>query len=80
MKRSILNLGRTPLKRRLVAAMLLVGTAIVTSVLRSEGNQRWFDLITNVVIALVALGLLHLRWRSRERKIVTPEKARDIFS
>lgn len=66
--------------RRIIAAVLLVGTAIVTALLRNDGTQRWFDLGVNIIVAIIALAFLHFRWRARERKRLSPEKARDIFS
>ena len=80
MRRTILQLGRTPLMRRIIAAVLLIGTAIITTLLRAEGAQRWIDLVVNITVALIALVLLHLRWRARERNRLSPQKARDIFS
>ena len=80
MRKSIVNLGRTPLMRRAIAAVLLVGAAIITALLRSDGSQRWFDLFVNIIVVMVALTFLHFRWRSRERKKLSPEKAQDIFS
>lgn len=80
MRNSIVNLGRRPLTRRIVAAFLLLGTAVVAAVLRSDGAQLQIDLVANVVVALIALVILHLRWRSREKKAISPDQARDIFS
>lgn len=80
MRKLIANLGGTPLMRRIIAAMLLVGTTIVTALLRSGGTQRWVDLSVNIVVAVIALAFLHFRWRARERKMLSPDKARDIFS
>jgi len=80
MRNAIVNLGRTPVMRRIIATVLLMGTAIATALLRSDGGQRWFDLSVNIIVAFIALALLHFRWRARERKKLTPEKARDIFS
>lgn len=80
MKRAIFSLGRKPLTRRLVAAILLLGAAVVTPALRSQSSQLLFDLITNTVLAIVALVILHFRWRSREKKTLSPKEAQDIFS
>ena len=80
MSKSLVNLGRTPIMRRIIAAALLLGTAIASSFLRSEGTPHWSDLTTNIAVALIALAFLHFRWRSREKKALSPQKARDIFS
>ena len=79
MKFAIANLGRKPLTRRLIAALLL-GTAIAIPVLRSDRSQLLFDLSANTAMAIIALVILHFRWRSREKKTISPNQARDIFS
>lgn len=80
MMRRILHLGRSPLTRRIVAAVLLLATAIIVTALNGRNDQRWIDLTINLAVALVMLGLLHLRWRRHERKQVSPKEARDTFS
>ncbi|MFO6447582.1 hypothetical protein ACLBKU_10600 [Erythrobacter sp. NE805] len=80
MKGVVANLGRKPLTRRLVAAVVLIGAAIVTALLRSKGSQLLFDLVANTVVAFGALVVLHVRWRSREKRAISPEQAQDIFS
>lgn len=80
MKKLIVNLGRKPPTRRLVAALLLLGTALVTAFLRSDGSPHLYDLIANMVVAILALVILHFRWRSKEKKTLSPEQAQDIFS
>jgi hypothetical protein len=80
MKNAIVNLGPGPLTRRIVAALLLLGTAVATTVLRSEGSQLFFDLAVSLVVAMIALVILHFRWRSGEKKAISPRQARDIFS
>lgn len=79
MKRTLLLLGRTPLVRRLVAALLLVGTAIAVTVLRSENGLDRINLAVNLVAALGALVFLHYRWRAREKRALTPRRIKDTF-
>jgi hypothetical protein len=80
MKRAILHLGQTPLRRRIVAAAVLVGAAFLATWLRSEGDQYWIALGLNLLAAWAAFGFLHFRWRARELREMTPAKAEDIFS
>lgn len=79
MKRSLLLLGRTPLARRIVAAVLLLGTAVAVAALRAESEPRWLDLAFHLFAALAALVFLHFRWRRRERRALTPRRIRDTF-
>jgi len=80
MRKSIVQLGSTPRMRRIIAALLLIGTAIVTAFLRGAGTQRWTDFAMNIAVAIIALVVLHFRWRAGEKKRISPAKARDIFS
>jgi predicted signal transduction protein with EAL and GGDEF domain len=80
MIRALLHLGRTPLVRRLLAAVILIGGALLATFARQSGQPGWFDLAINLVVALIALFILHLRWRTREKREISPAKARDIFS
>lgn len=80
MIRTLQHLGRTPLTRRIVAAVLLVGSALGLAVLRAEGDQFWIELGLNLLAAWAAFGFLHFRWRAREQREMTPAKAEDIFS
>jgi hypothetical protein len=80
MIRTLLHLGQTPLKRRMVAAVLLVGTALGVTWLRAAGEQFWIELAINLLTACAAFGFLHYRWRAREQREMTPAKAKDIFS
>ncbi|MEE4206736.1 MAG: hypothetical protein V2I39_10610 [Erythrobacter sp.] len=79
MRRTLLLLGRTPLVRRLVAATLLLGTAIAVSVVRSEGEPVLIDFAMNLFAAFAALVFLHFRWRAGERRALTPRRIRDTF-
>lgn len=80
MKRTLLHLGQSPLKRRFVAAVLLMGTAAAVTWLRSSGGQFWIELGLNLLAAWAAFGFLHFRWRAREEREMTPDKVEDIFS
>ena len=80
MKRALVNLGQTPLQRRIVAAALLLGAAAFASWLRASGKHFWIELGLNLTVAWVAFGFLHFRWRAREERQITPDKAEDIFS
>lgn len=77
--RRVLNLGHTPLMRRLFAALILLCAAVGTALWRSGGSLS-FDLFANLVAALAALAFLHFRWRRKERRALTPSKVKDIFS
>lgn len=80
MRKALLHLGRTPIARRMVAAVILLGGAAAVTFARFGGRPDAIDLGSNLVVGLIALAVLHFRWRKRERQEVTPAKARDIFS
>jgi len=80
MIRTILSLGKTPVSRRIVAALVLLAAATGASVMRKEGQVLTIDMASNLVIAGIAFGLLHLRWRKREARDLTPKKLKDTFS
>jgi len=80
MMRALMNLGQTPLRRRIIAAILLVGAALLTTWLRAESDQIWLECGLNLLAAWAAFGFLHFRWRAREQREMTPAKAEDIFS
>lgn len=79
MKRRVLLLGRTPLARRIIAALLLIGAAIAVTSLRAEGEVRRIDLALNLLAGIAAFIFLHFRWRRRERRALTPRTIRDTF-
>lgn len=79
MKRAVLLLGRTPLVRRIIAALVLLGTAVAVSVLRGGDTPDRLDLALNLAAALGAFVFLHYRWRARERRALTPRRIRDTF-
>jgi hypothetical protein len=78
--RRLLHLGRRPVTRRIVAGVMLLGTAIGASLLRAGWPPAWFDLALNCASACAAFLFLHYRWRARERDEITPAKVKDIFS
>ena len=80
MIRTILSLGRTPRSRRIIAALILMITAIGASLLRNDGAFLAVDLASSLVVALLALGLLHLRWRRQELRGLNAQKLKDTFS
>lgn len=79
MKRTILLLGRTPLVRRIAAAVLLLAAALAAALLRGEGGASGLELALNLAAALGAFVFLHYRWRARERRALTPRRIRDTF-
>jgi|GEM_PF-1189248 len=80
MIRTILSLGKTPLIRRIFAALILLATATGVSLFRNDGAVLAIDLGSSIVIALVAFGLLHLRWRKQEARGLARQKIKDTFS
>jgi hypothetical protein len=78
--RRLLYLGRRPLTRRIIAGVMLLGTAAAASLMRAGWPPLWFDLALNCATATAAFLFLHYRWRARERDEITPAKAKDIFS
>lgn len=80
MIRTILSLGKTPRWRRLVAGLILFTTAIGASLFRNDGAFLSIDLFSSLVVAVLALGLLHWRWRRQEARGVNAKKLKDTFS
>lgn len=74
----MLLLGRTPLARRIVAALLLVGAGLAAAI-GPDGAISWIEIIANLTAALAAFVFLHYRWRARERRALTPRRIRDTF-
>ncbi|MEM6266794.1 MAG: hypothetical protein AAF707_04660 [Pseudomonadota bacterium] len=69
-----------PLVRRIFAAFVLLGFAIGSSLFWNNGVVEWLLLGSNLAAAAIGFVVLHFRWRAQERKMLTPTKARDIFS
>lgn len=80
MRTVLLHLGQTPLMRRIVAAILLLGGVGIVTYLRAGGEVVRMELALNLASACAALAFLHVRWRKREQDQMTPAKAEDIFS
>ena len=68
------------IKRRLLAALVLFAFAIGSVLFWNDGEFDLFYLGVNLLLACVGLVFLHLKWKRREDRTVTPEKAKDIFS
>ncbi|WP_379921116.1 hypothetical protein [Erythrobacter sp. R86502] len=79
-RRTLMHLGRTPAIRRVVAAVLLAGCAAGLTWVRADPAQLWIELGINLLAAVIAFVFLHMRWRTRERRELTPKQAKDIFS
>lgn len=80
MIRTILSLGKTPRSRRVVAGLILLLTGVAASLLRNDGAFLAVDLVSSVVVAGLALGLLHWRWRRQETRGLAAKKLKDTFS
>lgn len=80
MIRQSLQLGRSPLIRRIVAGIILIAASVSFAFARNQGQQFWFELGANLIAAMAALVFLHYRWRAKERRAMTPDKIRDVFS
>lgn len=68
------------IRRRILAFLTLFGAAIGSALYWNGGA---FDLTTmsaNLVAASLGFLWLHHRWKEREAQIITPKKAKDIFS
>ncbi|MEO1731491.1 MAG: hypothetical protein AAFR64_12215 [Pseudomonadota bacterium] len=79
--RRLLHLGKTPIMRRVIASIILMGAAIARPIwLASEGRAFWIDLVSGVFISAMALVLLHVRWRKKETNDMSEDTIRDTFS
>ena len=68
------------IRRRIVAAVLLYGFAIGSALYWNDWQVDRVAIGINVILAAICFMVLHRRWKRKEAKIVTPKKARDIFS
>ncbi len=66
--------------RRVLAAIVLIGFAAGSVVFWNEGGFDWGQFTVNLVIACAGLFWLHYRWKTQERRALTPRKVKDIFS
>ncbi len=69
-----------PLRRRLLAALILTVFAIGSVLVWNGGEIVWSQLAINCAAAGAGLVFLHYRWRAQERRAMTPRKVKDIFS
>ncbi|MDJ0643591.1 MAG: hypothetical protein QNJ15_12305 [Erythrobacter sp.] len=68
------------IRRRLFAALILFAFAVGSALFWDGGEVDWFTIGTNLAVAAIGLVFLHFRWRTRERRALTPNKAKDVFS
>lgn len=68
------------LKRRLLAITLLLAFAVGSAFFWNDGQPSALDLGVNLGAAGFGFLFLHWRWRLQERRAMTPQKVRDIFS
>lgn len=69
-----------PLVRRLLAAMILLVFATGSVLFWNRGGFDTVQFAINLGVATLGMLWLHLRWRAREARELTPSKAKDIFS
>ena len=67
-------------RRRLVAALLLLGFATGSVFFWNGGNFDLTQFAINLTVAIIGFVLLHFRWREQERRELSPKKVKDIFS
>ncbi|MBV7266831.1 hypothetical protein [Erythrobacter ani] len=68
------------IRRRIFAAAILVVFAVGSALYWNDGAADWMLLGINLAAAGVGLMVLHFRWRPRERRPLSRQKAKDIFS
>ena len=66
--------------RRILAALVLVVFAIGSALYWNDWRFDLRVLSINLIVACVGFLVLHRRWKRREARILTPDKAKDIFS
>lgn len=71
---------RRPLLRRALAALILLVFATGSVLFWNGGEFDMVQFAINLAVATIGMVWLHLRWRARERRAMTPNKARNIFS
>jgi hypothetical protein len=69
-----------PLLRRVAAALVLYGFAIVSVFFWNDWRVDWTTMTINLVAATTGLAFLHVRWRQKERSALSPTRLKDIFS
>ena len=68
------------IKRRVLAAILLYGFAVGSVWFWRGWPLDLFQTSINLGFATLGLLILHRRWKKQEARIITPSKAKDIFS
>ena len=68
------------IRRRIFAAILLYGFAVGSVWFWQGWALNLLHTSINLSFATVGLLILHRRWKKQELQIVTPSKAKDIFS
>lgn len=68
------------IRRRLFAAAILYGFAVGSALFWNDGRPDWTYFTANFIAATAGLFYLHSRWRAKERKAMTPQEVKDIFS
>ena len=66
--------------RRLLAALVLVAFAIGSVLFWNRGEVDYAQLSINLAVAAIGMIWLHIRWREKERRELTPGKVKGIFS
>ena len=69
-----------PILRRLLAALILLAFAVGSVLFWNRGGIDPVQLGLNLMLATLGMVWLHVRWRRRERRELTPSKVKDIFS
>ena len=67
------------IRRRLVAAFLLLAFATGSVLFWNEGAFDLPQFAVNIVVAIAGFAWLHFRWRAQEQAALTPGKVKDIF-
>ncbi len=68
------------IRRRIFAAIALAVFAIGSALFWNDWQFDPILLGLNVIVASVGFLILHHRWKRQEARIITPKKAKDVFS
>ena len=66
--------------RRVLAAIILLAFAIGSVLFWNRGQFDYVQLSINLLVTALGMVWLHLRWREKERRELTPGKVKGIFS